>query len=377
MRGRRPVTTISEVAERAGVSTATVSRVLNDNERVDPELAARVRRVVQDLNYRPNRVARSLRLRHNRIWALVISDIRTGPFFADVVRGVEDGAYKAGYPMYLCNADEDPDKEAAYLQLAIAENVAGVILTPSGPHTDLAPLIDVGISVVLADRKLPGNVADTVVADNVTGSGDAVAHLVANGYRRIACITGPLTTTTATERLLGYRSALAAAGVAGDDALVRVADFREEGGAQAMADLLRLQVRPDAVLVTNNRMTAGALRTIEEAKLRVPEDIAVIGFDEISWAPLLRTALTTVSQPAYDLGHESARLLLSRLGGFSGSPRTVVLPTALNVRASSAPRRTSTRPRTGNKVVDGVASAVSGRSVPERRPGTGRVPGGR
>lgn len=366
------MTTISEVAKRAGVSTATVSRVLNGNERVDPELGARVRRVVQDLNYRPNRVARSLRLRHNRIWALVISDIRTGPFFADVVRGVEDGGYEAGYPMFLCNADEDPAKEEAYLQLAVAENVAGVILTPSGPHTDLAPLIDAGISVVLADRRLPGKVADTVVADNLTGASDAVRHLIGNGYRRIACITGPLATTTGTERLQGYRSALATAGVASDEALVRVADFREEGGAEAMAELLRLRARPDSVLVTNNRMTAGVLRTLEEANLRIPEDVAVIGFDEISWAPLLRTALTTVSQPAYDLGRESARLLLSRLSGYSGSPRTVLLPTALNVRASSAPRSSSMRPRAGSKVVAGVAPSAPARAPLECRPGAGR-----
>ncbi len=371
------MTTISEVAERAGVSTATVSRVLNGNERVDPELAARVRRAVQDLNYRPNRVARSLRLRHNGVWALVISDIRTGPFFADVVRGVEDGAYEAGYPMFLCNADEDPAKEEAYLQLAIAENVAGVILTPSGPRTDLTPLIDAGISVVLADRKLPGQVADTVVADNVTGAGDAVAHLIANGYRRVACITGPTATTTATERLQGYLGALAVSGVARDETLVRMADFREEGGARAMAELLGLQARPDAVLVTNNRMTAGALRAIDEAKLRIPQDIAVIGFDEISWAPLLRTALSTVSQPAYDLGHESARLLLSRLSGYSGSPRTVVLPTTLNVRASSAAKSRSAHPRGGSKAVAGALPALAVSASTKSRARAARAAGGR
>lgn len=332
------MTTIFDVARKAGVSTSTVSRVLNGNGHVDPVLATKVARAVKQLNYSPNRVARSLRLRHNRVWALVISDIRTGPFFADVVRGVEDGAHESGYSMFLCNADEDPSKEAGYLQLAVAENLAGVILTPSGAAVDLEPLLDAGIRVVLVDRKLPGTQADTVVADNIAGATQAVEHLLANGYCRIACISGPLTTTTGSERLAGYRMALERAGVPVDDSLIRVADFREEGGRQAINELLAQKACPDAVFIANNRMTAGALEAIEEAKLVIPDEIAVVGYDEISWAPLLRTALTTVSQPAYDLGHESARLLLSRLAGYSGPPRTVVLPTSLNVRASSVPR---------------------------------------
>jgi LacI family transcriptional regulator len=329
------VATIFDVARQAGVSTSTVSRVMNGNDRVDPRLAARVTRVARELNYRPNQTARGLRLRQNRVWALVISDIRTGPFFADVVRGVEDVAYEAGYAMFLCNTDEDPAKEAGYLELAIAENVAGVILTPSSPSTDLASLFEAGIHVVVADRKLPGHRADTVVGDNVAGAMRGVEHLLQNGYRRVACITGPLSTTTGSERLVGYRLALEQAGAAAEDSLVRAADFREQGGYQSMQELLEREPRPDAVFVANNRMAAGALQAIEEAKLAIPDEIGVVGFDEISWTNLLRTALTTVTQPAYDLGHESARLLLSRLDGYSGSPRTVVLPTTLHVRASS------------------------------------------
>jgi LacI family transcriptional regulator len=332
------VTTIFDVAREAGVSTSTVSRVMNGSERVDPKLAAKVISAARKLNYRPNQTARGLRLRQNRVWALVISDIRTGPFFADVVRGVEDVAYEANYAMFLCNTDEDPLKEAGYLQLAIAQNVAGVILTPSSASTDLAPLSAAGVHVVVADRKLPAHQADTVVADNLSGSTRAVEHLLQGGYSRVACIAGPLSTTTASERLRGYRMALEQAGTAIDEALVRVANFREDGGYLAMQELLEQQPRPDAVFVSNNRMTAGALQAIEEAKLAIPEEMAVVGYDEISWTNVLHTALTTVSQPAYDLGYESGRLLLSRLNGYSGSPRTVVLPTSLNIRASSVPR---------------------------------------
>jgi LacI family transcriptional regulator len=332
------VTTIFDVAREAGVSTSTVSRVMNGNERVDPQLAAKVTRVARRLNYRPNHTARGLRLRQNRVWALVISDIRTGPFFADVVRGVEDVAYGAGYAMFLCNTDEDPSKEEGYLQLAIAENVAGVILTPSGASTHLAPLLEAGVHVVLADRKLPAHQTDTVVADNLSGATRAVEHLLQGGYRRVACIAGPLSATTGSERLRGYRLALEQAGTVIDESLVRVANFREDGGYRAMQELLEQEPPPDAVFVSNNRMTAGALQAIDDAKLAIPEEIAVVGYDEISWTNVLRTALTTVSQPAYDLGHESARLLLSRLDGYSGAPRTVVLPTSLNIRASSLPK---------------------------------------
>ena len=337
------VTTIVDVAQRAGVSRSTVSRVLNGNTRVDPKLAARVRRVVKELSYQPNRVARSLRLRYNRVWALVISDIRTGPFFAEVVRGVEDSAHEAGYSMFLCNADEDPVKEAGYLRLAVAENVAGVIVTPAGPETDLKPLLDSGIPVVLADRKLPGEPVDTVVSDNVAGARKAVAHLLENGYRRVACIAGPLQTTTGSERVLGYRAALDEHSIGFDEKLLRIGDFREAGGEKAMCDLLGQRPRPDAVFICNNRMAIGALSAIEAAGLKVPGDIAVVGYDELSWAPLLGTALTTVGQGAYDLGHESARLLLSRLDGYTGVPRTVVLPVSLNVRGSSAPKEVTDR----------------------------------
>jgi len=334
------LTTIIDVARKAGVSRSTVSRVLNGNPRVDPKLAARVRRVMNEFNYQPSRVARSLRLRHNRVWAVVISDIRTGPFFADLVRGVEDVAHEAGYAMFLCNADEDPVKEAEYLQVALAETVAGVILTPAGPQTNLKPLAERGIPVVLADRRLPEEPADTVISDNVAGARKAVTHLLDNGYRRIACIAGPLRTTTGSERVLGYRMALDDRSVSFDESLLRIGDFREMGGEEAMRDLLAQRPKPDAVFICNNRMAVGALSVIYAADLKVPDDIAVVGYDELSWAPLLGTALTTVGQAAYDIGHESARLLLSRLSGYTGTPRTVVLPVSLNVRASSAPRTT-------------------------------------
>ncbi|MGA3215314.1 MAG: LacI family DNA-binding transcriptional regulator [Acidimicrobiales bacterium] len=333
------MTTIVDVARVAGVSTATVSRVLNNHPKVDPRLAAEVRQAVKELGYRPSRVARSLRTRRNQVWALIISDVNTGPFFGAVVRGVEDVAYEAGYSLFLCNTDEDPVKEASYIELAVAENVAGVILTPSGPRTDLSPLLNFGVPLVLADRTLVSQQADSVLVDNITGACEAVAHLVAGGYERIACITGPLAITTAFQRHVGYNKALQEAGITPDDSLLRVADFRELGGQLAMQELLAGPVRPDAVFVTNHLMTVGALQAIAQAKLSIPSDIAVVSFDDMPWASLLQPPLTAVAQPAYDLGVEGARLLLSRLEGYTGAARTVMLSTTLMVRGSSSAKR--------------------------------------
>jgi LacI family transcriptional regulator len=273
------------------------------------------------------------------VWALIISDVRTGPFFADLVRGVEDIAYGSGYSIFLCNADEDAVKEASYIELAAAENVGGLILTPSSGRTDLSPLIHSGIPVVLADRTLPSGYADTVAVDNISGAYQAVTHLLAGGYKRIACITGPLETTTGEGRYAGYRRALVEAGRPIDEALVRVADFREPGGRAAMRDLLEKRPRPDAVFVANHLMTIGALQAIDQASLVIPRDIAIVSFDDMSWSTLLRPPLTAVAQPAYDLGVESARLLLSRLEGYSGTPRLVVLAPTLVVRGSSSPAK--------------------------------------
>lgn len=335
--------TIIDVARAAGVSTATVSRVLNNHPQVDPRLATAVRKAAKDLGYRPSRVARSLRTRQSQVWALLISDIRN-PFFTDMVRGIEDVAYAAGYSIILCNAEEDPAKEASYLELAVAENVSGVILTPTTASTDLTPLAEFGIPAVLADRTVSGQNVDSVMIDNASGAKQAVDHLIAGGYERIACITGPLDKTTGAARYAGYRQALQARGRPFDESLVRIANFREIGGRTAMQHLLARAEAPDAVFVANNLMTIGALHAIAEAGLEIPRQLAVIGFDDMSWATLLRPPLTTVAQPTYDLGVETGRLLRNRLEGYAGAARTVTLSPSLRIRESSQPKPT---PRTG------------------------------
>jgi LacI family transcriptional regulator len=310
--------------------------VLNGNTEVNSELAERVRKAVNELSYRPSRIARSLRTHRTAVWAVIISDIRN-PFFTEMVRGVEDVAYANGYSLVLCNAEEDPQKEANYLQLALAEHMAGVIVSPaSSARTDLSPLLEHGVSVVAVDRRLSLNATvDRVLIDNRGGAQAAVAHLVQNGCTRIACISGPPDVSTAAERLAGYKLGLRENGVKGSAQLISPGDFREEGGKAAMDALLALPVRPDAVFALNNLMTIGALTSIAEHGLTIPDDIAVVGFDDPSWAALLRPPLTTVAQPTYDLGAETARMLLQRIGGYAGSARELVLSATLQVRASS------------------------------------------
>jgi LacI family transcriptional regulator len=256
-----------------------------------------------------------------------------------MVRGVEDIAYANGYSLVLCNAEEDPAKEASYIQLARAEHMAGVIVAPaSSVRTDLTPLLEPGVSVVTVDRKLSGNrVVDRVLVDNRGGAEAAVSHLAESGCRRIACISGPPDVSTSAERLAGYKLGLRAHGIRSSAQLIGQGDFREEGGKAAMDMLLSLPTPPDGVFVLNNLMTLGALTAIAERDLSVPEDIAVVGFDDPSWAALLRPPLTTVAQPTYDLGAETARMLLQRIGGYAGAARELVLSPSLRIRGSSVP----------------------------------------
>ncbi|MFG1709594.1 LacI family DNA-binding transcriptional regulator [Nonomuraea sp. M3C6] len=320
--------TIYDVAREAGVSAATVSRVLNGARTVDPAMVARVLTAVRELGYRPNAVARNLRRSRTTLWAVIISDIGN-PFFTATVRGIEDVAQQAGYSVVLCNTDEDPAKEETYVAAALSEQMAGVIIASSGSVKAAKSLLESPIPVVAIDRELPRGAVDTVVVDNEAGARTATEHLLGAGYQRIACITGPEGVSTADLRLRGYAGALS-----GQPLVVRT-DFREQGGYDAMASLLSSPERPDAVFVANNLMTVGALRCLAEHGVDVPGEMGLVGFDEIPWADLVRPSLTTVTQPTYELGRMAARLLVDRIATPSAKPATVVLPAELHPRQSS------------------------------------------
>jgi LacI family transcriptional regulator len=329
--------TIYDVARRADVSPATVSRVVNGHANVDPELADRVRAAMRELDYRPNAVARNLRRSRTSLWAVIISDIGN-PFFTSLVRGVEDVASGAGFSVVLCNTDEDPTKEGRYVSAALSEQVAGIIISPCGPASHVNRLVDARVPVVMIDRQLRNAPVDTVLVDNERASELATAHLIEAGYRRIACITGPRRLSTAAQRLRGYRRALRTAGLPAPGRLVRHADFRPGGGHRAMSSLLASDPRPDAVFVTNNLMTAGAVECLVDARIAVPAELGLVAFGDVPWAHLVRPSLTTVVQPTYELGRTAARLLAERISAPARRPATVTLATRLQVRESSARR---------------------------------------
>jgi LacI family transcriptional regulator len=327
--------TIRDVAARAQVSVATVSAVLNGNKYVSPELAERVRTSVAALNYRPNGLARSLKRQRSHILGLILSDI-TNPFFTTLVRAVEDTARRAGYTLLLGNTDEDAAKEEAYVELLRSRQVDGLILVASaGEHAYLPDLLAAGLPVVCVDRSLVALGADSVLTDNVAGAYQAVSHLLGLGHRRIGIVTGLPGVTSTYQRLDGYRQALAERGVAVEPALVREGDSRLDGGYARAAELLALPERPTALFVTNNLMTIGAMRAIEDAGLRCPEDVALVGFDDFEWASVFRPRLTTVRQPVYEIGKAAARFLIQRIEGRrTGAATELLLPPTLIVRQS-------------------------------------------
>ncbi|WPB96114.1 LacI family DNA-binding transcriptional regulator [Streptomyces malaysiensis] len=329
--------TIHDVARAAGVSPATVSRVFNGGK-VTPARALSVQEAAAALGFAPNRVARSLRKQRSSVIALIIPDIEN-PFFTSLARGVEDAAQRTSLSVVLCNSDEDTEKERRYLEVALGEQMAGVIVAAASyDETDLGPLTDRGVPVVAVDRRPRDAEVDAVRVDNHHGGEVATRHLLQAGYRRIACITGPEGASTSEQRLAGHRAALSAAqgsAAAADNTCIRHADFRVEGGRVAMRELLALPEPPDAVFVANNLMTIGVLDALGEAG-RTPPGVGVLSFGDVPWASLVRPSLTAVELPSYELGRTAADLLLQRRDGSLSPVQTVVLRTKLLVRESTA-----------------------------------------
>lgn len=330
----RILVTMRDVAEAARVSTATVSRVLNNSAEVDPALTERVLKTVEKLRYKPNLIARGLRTRLTPVLALIISDIEN-PFFTSVCRGIEDVASRAGYSVMLCNADGDLTKEQEYISMVASQNISGVVISPASSElTDATPLIERGIKILAIDRELPIQ-TDAVRINNKAGSRLATEHLLSSGASRIACITGAPHVSTARDRLAGYVEALETAGLVSDPALQYYADFKDEGGFQAAAQLLEMTEPPDAIFVTNNRMTTGVLHALLEYKVAIPDEVSLVGFDEHPWADIVSPTITTVRQPTYEMGMAAARKLIERLEGDESEPEEMVFDPELIIRESS------------------------------------------
>lgn len=301
---------LRDVARHAGVSPATVSRVLNGNPRVADVNRRLVFEAIEELGYRPNRVASNLRRRQVQMIGVVMSDIEN-PHFTQMVRAAEDAAYRRGYRVVVCNTDEDPVKQQSYLGMLAAERVAGAIITPTEAGApEISELIDLGTSVVAFDRVVQDPRADAVLVNNLAGARQATTHLIDGGHVKIGFVGGPRHIQTGSERLAGYEEAVHAAGL---PSLVVAADFRVEGGRRAASDLIGEGAT--ALLVANNLMAVGALRAIRESGRRVSDDIALVAIDDPPWAELTDPPLTTLAQPVREMAERAVELLLGRLDG--------------------------------------------------------------
>ncbi|GHO62839.1 LacI family transcriptional regulator [Ktedonobacter sp. SOSP1-52] len=339
MRNKPLSVTIKDVAQLAGVSSATVSRVLAHQPHVTEKVRQHVLNAVNELHYQPNRVARSLRLQRANILGLVVADVQN-PFFLAIVRAVEDIAIAHGYAVFLCNADEQVEKAKMYIDLMLAENVAGVIIAPSRAENDpCLACIEAGIPVVLIDRTLEDAQTDTVIVDNCQSAFRLVSHLIDDGYTRIGAIFGDLQVSTNRERRTGYEQALLTHNLPCAAELVRQGKPIQEVGYQLTCELLGLPEPPQALFCGNNLLTKGALQALHDRHLRIPDDIAVGAFDESDWTSLMQPALTVIAQPAYEIGTTATEFLLQRIRGDERPPREVVLNTAFHIRGSCAHHR--------------------------------------
>ncbi len=329
--------TIHDVAKLAGVAPITVSRVINQSGYASPETRARVEAAIAELGYVPNRLASSLRSKRTKTLALVLTDI-TNPFFTTVARGVEDTASDAGYTVVFCNTDESEIEEKKYLQVLLQQQVDGILLVPARGTSDSIDLIrKQNTPVVVLDRRLPPNVpVDTVRCENEHGAYQLVRLLIELGHRHIAILSGPPGVSTAEDRLAGFRRAMREVGSGDQSQVVIYGAFNQASGSEMMRQTLALDPRPTAVFAANNLICIGALHASQEAGLRVPEDIAMVTFDDLPPTLLTFPFFTVAAQPAYDMGCQATQLLLTRLANDTpGLCQEIVLPTQIIVRQSS------------------------------------------
>lgn len=326
--------TIKDVAELAGVSDATVSRVLNGREYIKEQTRERVLKAVQELRYKPSRVARSLRINSSQIIGLIISDIQN-PFFPGLVRAVEDVAHANNYALILANTDEDDEKETLNVDLMISERVAGVIITPTREHDcPVKKLINMDIPVVSVDRRVLDCKVDTVISNNIDTSCELVNYLIKCHHKNIGAIIGYSQVTTGRERLEGFIKALNKNNLPIDSELIKQGPPKESTGYKLANELLDLPNPPTALFAGNNLIALGAIQAIRKRGLSIPDDISIVSFDNREWTYLMQPKITVASQPTYAMGKKSAELLISRINNVDKDFEEIVLESKIHIRDS-------------------------------------------
>lgn len=338
-----PRSTVADVAARANVSVATVSRVFSGRDRVSAELESRVREVAAELGYRPNSIARSLRTNSTLTVALVIPDI-SNPYFMQVARGVDSVLNPAGYSVVLCNTDENLEREQRYFENIEEQRMAGMILAPQSSSPDFDALLSNGLPMVIIDRSIAADV-DMVLVRSADAAKAATEHLLSAGWRRPAIITGPTSASTAMDRLQGYLAAIADTNdhdTQPHDPIIAYTDFSEQESKAATLEFLARPIPPDSLLVAGANMAIGAISAIEECGLQVGRDIGLVTFDDPSWARYLSPSVSAVVQPADEVGSIAAKMLLAQIGE-SETVRSQREPQVIWLDAELVPRESSLR----------------------------------
>jgi LacI family transcriptional regulator len=307
--------TIKDVAEHAGVSTATVSHVINNTRHVDNSTRECVLDAMAKLDYHPNSLARSLRSGKTKTIGLIVPDA-SNLFFADISRKIENLGYKNGYSVILCNSDNDLAKQHNYVNTLIAKQVDGTIFISAGEsNEDLEDLNNSGIPIVVADRNVPLNLADVVLLDNEKAGYEATKYLIDLGHKQIACISGPFNVSPSFLRVEGYKRALLENKIQVNESYLVLGDYQFNSGQKAMQQLLEVYPIPTAVFVLNDMMAIGAISSARRMGLKVPEDISIIGFDDIEIATAVNPALTTMAQPIEEIAELAINLLINKMQG--------------------------------------------------------------
>ncbi len=332
--------TIYDVARVAGVSSATVSRVLNNHPAVKLATRERVMKAVQDLDYQVNLLASALNTGQTRTIGLIVPDI-ANPFFAEIARGAEECAAERAFNIVMCNTHEQVEREARYVQVLRQKHVDGIIFTSAYlDDRNITPLMESGFPLVLVSREVEDIDVDSVRTDDFAGGYQAARHLISLGHKRIALLAGPLSTKPSLDRKKGYEAALERAGLPVDPTITFSGEFTMESG-RAMAEQLLASGRPFTALVAgNDPIAAGAIKVLRRRGIKVPEDVSVVGYDRTVLAEIMEPELTSVAQQMHEMGRQATELLLSRiLGTRNNGPVQVVLPPRLVVGSSTAPPR--------------------------------------
>jgi LacI family transcriptional regulator len=327
--------TIHDVAKLAGVAPITVSRVINNSGYINEKTREKVEAAIVTLGYVPNVLARSLKSKRTNTLALVFTDI-TNPFFTILARGVEDTAGDAGFNVIFCNTDESQEKEDNYIQVILQKQVDGILLVPARSNTKSIKLIkDQNTPLVVLDRRVSRTDVDIVRGDSEGGANRLTQHLIDLGHRRIAIVSGPCYVSTAEDRIKGYKRAMEENGLK-DNIQSFYGNFSQASGNELTHKIFASDPKPTAIFAANNLMAIGVIRALNEMGYKVPNDIAMVSFDDIPSNLTIFPFMTVVSQPSYELGKKATELLVSRINNDSVLDyQDIVFPVEFFERASS------------------------------------------